>query len=67
MVDPSHAVFPFTAISNLDYTAQYRNALGAGGWAALKDFASAPGSRLLRLTNAVGGAPSRFFRLVVGP
>jgi len=65
--DPSHAVFQFTALSNLDYTMQVRLSLSTGSWTKLQDLLSMPTNRSVRFTNLISGTTPRFFRLVVGP
>ncbi len=67
IVDATHVAFHFSAGANLDYLLQTRNSLGTGAWSTLQDFSSAATNRFLWVTNNVSGAPSRFYRLVVGP
>lgn len=64
---PSQFALSFNAVSNLDYTVQFRNSFTTGGWFTMKDFLSAPTNRVLAFTNVTTGVPVRSYRVAVGP
>ena len=65
--DANHFAFHFAANANLDYVLQANNNLATSSWSTLRDFSSAPTSRLIWVTNSVSGLQSRFYRLVATP
>ncbi len=63
--DQTRFVFGWSAVSNLDYLAQYQNTLAAS-WSTLQEFTAVPTNRALAITNFTAVSP-RFFRVKVGP
>lgn len=57
------AVIQFRAESNQTYTVQYQPAL-VGVWTKLADVVAIHTNRLVSITNALGGAEARYYRLV---
>jgi len=68
LLPPASFSLTFDAVSNLDYTLQYRTDLSsANPWTLARDFGSSPVYRSLSYTSSVSPVQPRFFRLKVQP
>ena len=59
----SDVLFSFVAVSNKNYTVQYRNSLSTGSWLRLQDVTNVAFDRVLNVTNTPG-QPTRFYQVV---
>jgi hypothetical protein len=68
LLPPNSFTLTFGAVSNLDYTLQFRTDLSSTNpWSLVRDFGSSPVFRSLSYTSSISPVQPRFFRLKVQP